>query len=234
MANYAKGFGKSITDLCTGETAINISKWFGKNSETLSYGIYWSEKISAFYAIKQNNRSYKIDQGVDEFLKADRNGKIDIAADAFAWGIWNAVWGVTTDKFIKGLGITDDVLKGTSNAAIKGTRKWTNADGSIKWPPNSGFQGKPVTKTLKPGTVVDRYGGDTGKFVSPQGTPYANRSLPPGSDARPYSAYEVVKPIDVQSGKIAPWFDQPGGGTQYQFTQSIENLIQSGYLRRLP
>ena len=48
---------------------------------------------------------------------------------------------------------------------------------------------------------MDRYGGETGKFVSPKGTPYTNRSLPPGSDARPYNVYEVVKPIDVQSGK---------------------------------
>ena len=38
---------------------------------------------------------------------------------------------------------------------------------------------------------------------------------------------------EVKSGKIAPWFDQPGGGIQYQFTQSIEELIQSGYLGRL-
>lgn len=81
---------------------------------------------------------------------------------------------------------------------------------------------------------MDRYGGETGKFVSPKGTPYKNRSLPPGSDARPYNVYEVVKPIDVQSGKIAPWFDQPGGGIQYQFPQSIEELIRSGHLRRLP
>lgn len=122
----------------------------------------------------------------------------------------------------------------SSGLTSEGAGKWTNGDGSIKWPSNSGFEGTPVTKTLKPGTVVDRYGGETGKFVSPQGTPYANRSLPPGSDKRSYNAYEILKPIDVQSGKIAPWFDQPGGGTQYQFTQSIEDLIQSEYLRRLP
>ena len=118
----------------------------------------------------------------------------------------------------------------------KGTRstQWVDEAGNIKWPPNNGFDGTPTTKTLKPGTIVDRYGGETGKFVSPKGTPYTNRSLPPGSDARPYNVYEVVKPIDVQSGKIAPWFDQPGGGIQYQFPQSIEELIRSGHLRRLP
>jgi hypothetical protein len=123
-----------------------------------------------------------------------------------------------------------------SYAGSEGTRstQWVDEAGNIKWPPNNGFDGTPTTKTLKPGTIVDRYGGETGKFVSPKGTPYTNRSLPPGSDARPYNVYEVVKPIDVQSGKIAPWFDQPGGGIQYQFPQSIEELIRSGHLRRLP
>jgi len=112
--------------------------------------------------------------------------------------------------------------------------KWLNPDGSTKWPPNNGFEGTPKTETLQPGTIVDRYGGETGKFVSPEGTPYSSRSLPPGSDTRPYNVYEVLKPIDVQSGEIAPWFDQSGGGIQYQFTQTIEELIQLGYLGRLP
>ncbi|MDR2088480.1 MAG: TNT domain-containing protein [Clostridiales Family XIII bacterium] len=107
-------------------------------------------------------------------------------------------------------GAAEDAVK--KEASADGSGKWTNADGSVKWPINNGFEGAPVAKTLMPGTIVDRYGGETGKFVSPQGTPYANRSLPPSSDARPYNAYEVVKPIDVKSGKISPWFDQPGGG----------------------
>jgi hypothetical protein len=130
----------------------------------------------------------------------------------------------------------DELSKKGSSETDKGTRstQWVDEAGNIKWPPNNGFDGTPTTKTLKPGTIVDRYGGETGKFVSPKGTPYTNRSLPPGSDARPYNVYEVVKPIDVQSGKIAPWFDQPGGGIQYQFPQSIEELIRSGHLRRLP
>ncbi len=111
---------------------------------------------------------------------------------------------------------------------------WFDSEGNSKWPSNYGFDGEPSTKTLQPGTVIDRYGSETGKFVTPEGTPYANRALPPGSETKPYNAYEVVKPIEVQSGKIAPWFDQPGGGIQYQFNQSIEELINSEHLRRLP
>ncbi|NLK72342.1 MAG: TNT domain-containing protein [Clostridiales bacterium] len=157
------------------------------------------------------------------------------AGAAIPFAGWFSTIGKFVNKGAKALDKADDIydaakaIKGTSNAS-----KWVDEAGNIKWPANNGFEGKPVIKTLKPGTLVDRYGSETGKFVSPQGTPYSNRALPPGSDARPYNAYEVVKPIDVQSGKIAPWFDQPGGGTQYQFSQSIEDLIQSGYLRRLP
>jgi hypothetical protein len=108
-----------------------------------------------------------------------------------------------------------------------------SSDGTVIWPPNSGFEEVPTKETLSVGKIVDRYGNETGKFVSPQGTPYASRSLPPGSDTRPYYVYEVVQEIEVLSGKAAPWFNSPGGGTQYQFTQSVESLVQSGYLRRL-
>ena len=31
-----------------------------------------------------------------------------------------------------------------------------------------------------------------------------------------YSVFEVVKPIEVKSGVVAPWFNQQGGGIQYQ------------------
>ena len=115
-----------------------------------------------------------------------------------------------------------------------GTGKWTNPDGSVKYPPNNGFEGAPTQDTLQPGTVVDRYGAETGRYASPQGAPFANRSLPPGTNANSYNAYEVIKPINVQSGTVAPWFDQPGGGLQYQFSQSINDLVNSGFLRRLP
>ena len=89
------------------------------------------------------------------------------------------------------------------------------------------------TKTLQPGTRVDRYGAETGKFVSPEGTPYSNRALPPNSNVCPYHIYEIKKPIEVQSGKVASWFGEPGGGIQYQFTRSIDELINSEVLRRI-
>ncbi len=122
----------------------------------------------------------------------------------------------------------------TSGQGSSGASEWTNPDGSVKWPPNNGFQENPTSITLEPGTIVDRYGGSSGKFVSPIGTSYVERSLPIGSDTRPYNAYQIVKPIEVQSGFVAPWFGQLGGGVQYQFSKTIEELIEQGYIRRIP
>ena len=138
-----------------------------------------------------------------------------------AAGIKIAGSGVLSEKF-------KELLKSKKTS-------WYHPNGSINYPPNNGaVPGTEKMITLQPGTKIDRYGAETGRYVSPYGTPFANRSLPPGSDELPYHVYEVLKPIQVQSGLIAAWFDQPGGGIQYQFAQTIENLIQSGYLRRLP
>lgn len=40
-------------------------------------------------------------------------------------------------------------------------------EGEIIWPANDGFSGKPEKAILQPGTRVDRYGFETGKYVSP-------------------------------------------------------------------
>ena len=52
---------------------------------------------------------------------------------------------------------------------------------------------------------------------------------------KPYSVFEVVKPIGVRAGKIAPWFDQPGGGIQYMLPDLVDKLLDPsvGVLRRL-
>lgn len=74
---------------------------------------------------------------------------------------------------------------------------------------------------------LDRYGPDSGNFLSPAGTPYGQRSLPPDTNPNDYHVYEVIKPLPVQSGQIAAWFGQPGGGVQH-YTAGIGNVA---YLR---
>nr|WP_230947547.1 TNT domain-containing protein [Burkholderia territorii] len=101
------------------------------------------------------------------------------------------------------------------------------------WPPNNGSLGPEKIVTLQPGTKVDRYGYEGGTYVSPAGTPYGARALPPGSNEKPYNVYEVAKPIEnVAEGRIAPWFGELGLGTQYKLPKSVGDLVASGHLKR--
>jgi hypothetical protein len=43
----------------------------------------------------------------------------------------------------------------------------------------------------------------------------------------------VIKPFVVSSGTIAPWFGQPGQGTQYQASSNVLTLIANGSLERV-
>jgi hypothetical protein len=99
------------------------------------------------------------------------------------------------------------------------------------YPPDRGFFDEPTSQVLDTGTRIDRYGGEGGTFVSPEGTPEPMRALPPGATTRPYNIYEVVNPIEVRAGTVAPWFGQLGLGTQYELPDSVGNLIENGYLK---
>ena len=80
---------------------------------------------------------------------------------------------------------------------------------------------------------IDRYGSDFGLFTSPEGIPYEMRAVAPGTDLKPYSVFEVVEPINVKAGEIAPWFDEPGGGIQYLLPDTVDELLDAGILRRI-
>ncbi len=57
---------------------------------------------------------------------------------------------------------------------------------------NDGFEGVAKQIELSPGTRIDRYGFETGTFVSPEGIPYGQLSLAPGTELKQYHVYEVV------------------------------------------
>lgn len=59
------------------------------------------------------------------------------------------------------------------------------------------------------------------------------RAVAPGTDSRPYSIFEVVAPLEVKGGEIAPWFDAVGGGIQYVLPDTVENLLEDGIIRRI-
>jgi len=128
-----------------------------------------------------------------------------------------------------------------------------------RYPPLGGYQLTPDTRpvrmqiTLFAGQRVDRFGSDFGGYLSPEGTPYGARAIPPQSldnDAQPsrcnYSRFRVLKDIPVYSGPIARGLGQPGFGLQYVLDASIfpgspdsaaglhvGYLLTNGYLQRV-
>ncbi|MFJ6618796.1 TNT domain-containing protein [Kitasatospora sp. NPDC091335] len=123
------------------------------------------------------------------------------------------------------------------------------------YPPSDGYvtlpDGSPIEfdLTLYPNQNIDRYGSEYGAFLAPEGLPYANRAIPPQSlDGNPpaacnYHDYKVVKAFTVHAGPIAPWFNQPGWGLQYQLDGALLPggpaklnvlwLVENGYLSRI-
>ena len=57
--------------------------------------------------------------------------------------------------------------------------------------------------------------------------------VPKSPDATDYHQYKVLKSFDVPSSKIAPWFDEPGGGNQYFWNQKTQDLIDRGYIQEI-
>ncbi len=118
----------------------------------------------------------------------------------------------------------------TSSVKYGPDSKYLKPDGTVDWPSNGGFKGTPTNETLPVGTRIDRFGGEGGKYLSPEGTPFDQRALAPSSLNDNYNVYRVAKALPVQSGEIAPAFDQPGGGVQYKTGTSVSNLVKQGYL----
>jgi hypothetical protein len=96
---------------------------------------------------------------------------------------------------------------------------------------------------LEAGTVIDRFGYPGGAWLSPEGTPFLERALPPDSATKPYFTYVVEDPTklppgwQIEQSVVAPWFDQPGGGVQFRIIApegerpSVQTLLDWGYLR---
>lgn len=99
-----------------------------------------------------------------------------------------------------------------------------------------GFVGELVKTTLPVGTKLDRYGNEKGAFRAPYNTPYGERALAPGSKANGYFVYEVIKPLPVIQGDIAPAFSQICGGIQIwlnmQERVNVKWLLDNEYIKK--
>ncbi|AJD30307.1 MULTISPECIES: TNT domain-containing protein [Clostridium] len=115
------------------------------------------------------------------------------------------------------------------------------ASGWIKWHSNDGFtmdltKGNRPIKPLRVGEVIDRFGRETGNYVSlkyPTVT-YEERALPYVKNPNAYHQYEIIKPIlGVEYGEIAEAFGQCGGGIQYILPKSLKYYLENGYIREI-
>ena len=106
--------------------------------------------------------------------------------------------------------------------------------GGVRWPPDDGFRGAAVPMVLPEGVLLDRFGGDGGRFLSPKGAAFAARALPSVCRDQPYAVFRVARPLPVWIGRAAPWFGEPGGATQVQTDATVAQLLVDGVLVRMP
>ncbi|WP_063775190.1 TNT domain-containing protein [Streptacidiphilus anmyonensis] len=198
-------------------------------------------------------------QGADSCPAAHRTAATTTAPPALE-DYYHGDWRLGP-AFLPRTGVIGRMLRGyraqdsTSRYWILGcywqTSQATNQSGWW-YPDNNGFvlkAGRPLEHavSLRTGQLVDLFGSGRGSFLAPEGTPYAERALPP-TNLDEYSAtgpvvnyhlYRVAKQFTVQSGPIRPWFGQPGLGTQYWTaygdpTRTVAFLKAQGFLDELP
>ncbi|MEV6875503.1 TNT domain-containing protein [Amycolatopsis sp. NPDC051128] len=102
------------------------------------------------------------------------------------------------------------------------------------WPPGAQFpEGgfDPAEPVMVPAdTVLDRFGPAYGRVFFADGTPFAERSLPPGMLDAEYRRYVVVRAVPMWRSETANWFGQVGGGTRYRALLGADELVTLGYL----
>jgi hypothetical protein len=108
--------------------------------------------------------------------------------------------------------------------------RWADAKIQIDWPPNDGCASAPVTRSLAPGALIDRFGSEGGSFFTPKGESYAARSVPYVCRQMDYRVYRVLKPLAVRACKAAPYFGEPGGADQVQTADPAYKLVAEGSL----
>ncbi|SFW43353.1 TNT domain-containing protein [Amycolatopsis australiensis] len=102
------------------------------------------------------------------------------------------------------------------------------------WPPGEQYpEGglDPAEPVMVPAdTVLDRFGPAYGRIFFADGTPFAERSLPPGMLDAEYRRYVVVRAVPMWRSETANWFGQVGGGTRYRALLAADELVTLGYL----
>jgi hypothetical protein len=95
---------------------------------------------------------------------------------------------------------------------------------------HAGCANNPAAETLRPGVEIDRYGNEGGRFFAPLGTPWRDRALPYDPAGTAYRIYVIRQPLTVEACRTAAWFGEPGGGLQFETSESAAQLSRAGLI----
>ena len=85
------------------------------------------------------------------------------------------------------------------------------------------------------GDILDRFGGENGKYFSPDGTPFEARALPPGSLGQPYVRMrlgDLPPNWKIEVSEVAPAFGREGGGMQIRILDNNGQAVTMAELRK--
>ena len=102
----------------------------------------------------------------------------------------------------------------------------------VRWPDDEGCAAAAVAKNLPVGTVIDRFGLETGGFFAPKGASFASRAMPYVCRENNYTVYKVIKELPVSECKAAAWFALAGGALQYKTARTAAELVTGGFIAR--
>lgn len=102
-----------------------------------------------------------------------------------------------------------------------GADRFYATNGVPIYPPNDGAVGMAENVIVESGTILSRYGYYKGKFFDHETDAFEQRALPRTTNRNQYHRYRVKKSLSAQKAKIAPWFGEPGGGTQYKISDEV-------------
>lgn len=116
---------------------------------------------------------------------------------------------------------------------------YEQSKGNAIWPADNGFlEGTKETTVVKKGTMFKRIGEEKGHFLGNVEDSIDKRALAPHTEDFKEHYYILRKDYEMTTGKVAPWFDKPGGGEQFVVFKedgnlyTMEELIAKRILKR--
>jgi uncharacterized protein YukE len=113
------------------------------------------------------------------------------------------------------------------------------------WPGNDGFPAgyEAQQAHLPAGALIDRFGSEYGRYLAPDGTPFADRALPPESMGGDYNRYMVTGKAlppgwQIVEGPVEPWYGQTPAQRSLQYMivgldgvkVNVKELVDRGIL----